>query len=55
MAGYRTDEEVDFEDAIGIASLLAGAGRVPPPAAWVSGLIVKRQDAINESFAENFF
>jgi hypothetical protein len=49
MAG-ETDE-IDLEDAIGIASLQVATGRVPPAAAWVDGLIqTQRQDSMEGFF-----
>ena len=41
MAG-ETDE-IELEDAIGIASFQVAMGRVPPASAWVDGLIQDRQ------------
>ena len=41
MAG-ETDE-IELDDAIGIASFLVAMGRVPPPAAWVDGLVESQQ------------
>jgi len=49
MAGVT--EEVELEDALGIASLLAGAGRVPAASAWVDGLVESgRADAMEGFF-----
>jgi hypothetical protein len=49
MAG-ETDE-IDFEDALGIASFLVAMGRVPPPGAWVEGLTeAQRADAMEAFF-----
>ena len=48
MAG-ETDE-IDLEDAIGIASFQVATGRVPPAGAWVEGLIQARQQDSMEAF-----
>ena len=37
MAGVT--DEIEIEDAFGIASFLVAMGRVPPPAQWVDGVI----------------
>jgi hypothetical protein len=37
MAGVT--DEIELEDAIGLASFQVAAGRVPPPARWVDGMI----------------
>jgi hypothetical protein len=48
MAG-ETDE-IDLEDAVGIASFQVAMGRVPPASAWVDGLIEARQQDFMEAF-----
>ncbi len=48
MAG-ETDE-LDLEDAIGIASFQVAMGRVPPAGAWVESLIQARQQVSMEAF-----
>ena len=48
MAG-ETDE-IDFDDAIGIASFQVAMGRVPPAGAWVAGLIEAQQRDVMEAF-----
>ena len=48
MAG-ETDE-LDLEDALGIASFLLAMGRVPPPGLWVDGLVQAQQDETMEGF-----
>ena len=49
MAGVT--EEIDVEDAVGIASFLVAMGRVPAPAQWVDAMI--ERDAANAM--EGFF
>lgn len=53
MAGVT--DEIDLEDAIGIASFQVAMGRVPPPAAWVDGLMETTAAEQAEAFAESFF
>jgi hypothetical protein len=48
MAG-ETDE-IDLEDAIGIASFQVAMGLVPPAGAWVEGLTQARQRDSMEAF-----
>jgi hypothetical protein len=48
MAGET--EEIDLEDAIGIASFQVAMGRVPPASSWVDGLIQARQEDSMEAF-----
>jgi hypothetical protein len=48
MAG-ETDE-IDLEDAIGIASFQVAMGHVPPASAWVEGLIQARHQDVMEAF-----
>jgi hypothetical protein len=48
MAG-ETDE-IDLEDAIGIASFQVATGRVPPATVWVDGLIQTQQHNVMEGF-----
>lgn len=48
MAG-ETDE-IDLEDAIGIASFQVATGRVPPASVWVDGLIKTHQQDVMEAF-----
>jgi hypothetical protein len=48
MAGAT--EEIDLEDAIGIASFQVAMKRVPPPSAWVDGLTQARQADVMEAF-----
>jgi hypothetical protein len=55
MAGVSGDGEVDFEDAIGIASFQIAMGRIPPAAAWVDGLVESADAEQTEAFAESFF
>jgi hypothetical protein len=49
MAGVT--DEIDVEDAVGIASFLIAMGRVPAPAHWVDAMI--EQDAAQTM--EGFF
>ncbi len=48
MAG-ETDE-LDLEDALGIASFQVAMGRVPPAGAWVDGLIQGHQQDLMDAF-----
>jgi hypothetical protein len=48
MAG-ETDE-IELEDAIGIASFQVAMGWVPPASAWVDGLIQNRHMDSMEAF-----
>jgi hypothetical protein len=48
MAGET--EEIDLEDAIGIASFQVATGCVPPASAWVDGLIQARHQETMEAF-----
>lgn len=48
MAGET--EEVDLDDALGIASLMIAAGRVPAPSEWVDALIEEEQSHVMEGF-----
>ena len=49
MAGETN--EIELEDAIGIASFQVAMGRVPTASAWVDGLVEGRQrDSINAFF-----
>ena len=48
MAGEY--DEIDLEDAIGIASFLVAMGRVPPANAWVDGLTQAQQRDSMEAF-----
>ena len=43
-------DEIELEDALGIASFQVAMGRVPPPAAWVDGLIQQAQSDRIEGF-----
>jgi hypothetical protein len=43
-------DEIDIEDAIGIASFLVALGRVPPATVWVTGLIQARNEDLMEAF-----
>jgi hypothetical protein len=49
MAGVT--DEIELDDAMGIASFQVAMGRVPHPAAWVDGLI--ESDRANQM--EGFF
>lgn len=53
MAGLKG--EVEFEDAIGIASFLVTMERVPPAGQWVDSLITRARDEINRGFGEALF
>jgi hypothetical protein len=53
MAGVT--DEIDLDDALGIASFQAATGRVPPARAWVDGLVEASTEERNEAFAESFF
>lgn len=55
MAGVRSDDELDFDEALGIASFQVMMGHVPPATAWVDGLAEQADAAKVEAFAENFF
>jgi hypothetical protein len=48
MAG-ETDE-IELEDAMGIASFQVAMGHVPPASAWVDGLLENRQRDSMEAF-----
>jgi hypothetical protein len=43
-------DEIELEDALGIASFQVAMGRVPPPAMWVDGLIEQAQSDQIEAF-----
>ena len=44
-------EEIDLEDAIGIAGFMVQMGRIPPSRQWVGGLIDKaKADAVESIF-----
>jgi hypothetical protein len=43
-------DEIELEDALGIASLQVAMGRVPPPEAWVDGLIDQAKSDRIEAF-----
>ncbi len=53
MAGVT--DEIDLEDAVGIASFQAATGRVPTAMAWVDGLAERSAEERTEAFAESFF
>jgi hypothetical protein len=49
MAGVH--DEIELEDAIGLASFQVQTGRVPPPGQWVDGMIDQaRADAMEGFF-----
>jgi len=48
MAGVT--DEVELEDAMGIASFQVAMGRVPPPVTWVDGIIDQQQADAMEGF-----
>lgn len=49
MAGEN--DELDLEDAIGIASFQVATGRVPPASAWVDSLVeVHLRDSMEAFF-----
>jgi hypothetical protein len=48
MAG-ETDE-IELEDAIGIASFQVAMGRVPPASVWVDGLVESQHRDTMEAF-----
>jgi hypothetical protein len=43
MAGVN--DEIELEDAIGIASFFVATGRAPGPAQWVDTLVAGRESA----------
>ncbi len=43
-------DEIELEDALGIASFQVAMGRVPPPTMWVDGLIEQSQSDRIEAF-----
>jgi hypothetical protein len=44
-------DEVDFEDALGVASFLVASGRAPAPAQWIDSIIDQAQaDAMEGLF-----
>lgn len=43
-------DEIELEDALGIASFLVAMGRVPPPSVWVDGFIEQAQSDRIEAF-----
>jgi len=53
VAGVK--DEIALEDALGLASFLVLAGRVPPASVWVDEFVEERVDEQNEQFAERFF
>ena len=53
MAGVG--DEIELEEAVGIASFLVLAGRVPPATAWVESMIEGEIEAANEAFATSAF
>ena len=53
MAGVT--DEIDLEDAVGIASFQVAMGRVPAATAWVDGLADAASEERNEAFAETLF
>jgi hypothetical protein len=48
MAGES--DEIELEDALGIASFQVAMGRVPPASLWVESLIDDQQAASMEAF-----
>jgi hypothetical protein len=44
------DEEVELEEAMGIASMLVAAGKVPAPGQWVDGMIEQAKSDAMEGF-----
>jgi hypothetical protein len=48
MAGVH--DEIELEDAIGLASFQVAAGRVPPPGQWVDGMIESAKANAMEGF-----
>jgi hypothetical protein len=48
MAGDT--DEIELEEAIGIASLQVAMGRVPPANAWVDGLVENQHRNSMEAF-----
>jgi hypothetical protein len=48
MAGEA--DEIELEEAIGIASFQVAMGRVPPANAWVDGLVENRHRNSLEAF-----
>ena len=48
MAGDTN--EIDLDDAFGIASFLVATKRVPPAGEWVDALIDEREAAVMEGF-----
>jgi len=48
-------DEIDLEDALGLASFLVLAGRVPAASMWVDEFVQERAESVNETFAESFF
>ncbi len=48
MAGVT--DAIDLDLAVDLASLMVAAGRVPPPSAWVDGLVAARQESLIEGF-----
>ena len=55
MAGYRGDDEIDFDDAVGIASFMVMTGHAPPVSAWIDGLAERAAAEANGAWAEAFF
>ena len=55
MAGVTNENEIDLEDAVGIASFQVAMGRVPAATAWVDGLADVLSEERTEAFAESFF
>jgi hypothetical protein len=48
MAGVT--DEIDVEDAVGIASFMVEMGRVPAPAQWVDAMIEEQAANAMEGF-----
>ena len=55
MAGVTHEDDIDLEDAVGIASFQVAMGRVPAATAWVDGLAEALAEERTEAFAESFF
>ena len=50
MCSDGVTDEIEIEDAFGIASFLVAMGRVPPPLEWVDGVIEIAKAEAMETF-----
>jgi hypothetical protein len=43
------NQDLDWEDAIGVSEMLVALGRAVPPSRWVDNLDLRAQDAAREA------